>query len=307
MLRKLSVALAAGVAAVGFVSLATSASVAAATETSTWKPEHFNLEAKCKIDDEKALLVVENKSDKEVDFALIKKRDGDDGPSDMLTDTEMSSRDAIKGEVKAHDKKFVKVPFKSEHDTWLLFIKKEKEPTDAQDSTWEWKFVDKVTVGKLKSCFFDIKTVCKVDDHTVKMEIINKSPWDASFKLEQKDDDFETTGTVEKKDSVHVKVPFRSEDDKWLLTIKPDVDHEDGSDASEAASWGGDLKKIGKTTIKHRVGPVEPCEKPTPKPTEKPELPVTGSSTLSFMGVGLGLFSLGAVLLLLARRRRGIG
>lgn len=299
MLRSLSAAATAGMLAVLGLGLTASPATAEsdATASSGWERD-FDLKAKCKPDRDHALLVVINHSDKSAHF-LVKKADDDkdDKPADVTVESATGDHDGFSGKVDAHDEAFVKVPWKSEKDTWKLFIKKDGDKGDDKNDH-KFKFVTKTTVGKLDRCKkddeddkkFSLRTVCKPDDEHVKLKIVNDSKRDEDFELKKKDGDKKDetiTGTVKAHDSEIVTVPFKSPDDVWIL-------------------------HIDKKQIKHKVGDAKDCKKPTEAPTtpsEKPTgpaLPVTGSSMVGVAGVGLSMLGVGALALLIARRRRAL-
>lgn len=185
---------------------------------------------------------------------------------------------AVKGEggpftiwVDKGDEKSVKVPWTSEEDTWKLTVKDD--------------YRGDVKVGDLKKCHrdkddFDLHAVCKPDEHHVRLAIRNDSAEDEKFKLKKKGDDSPVTGTAKAGEHTFVTVKWDSPEDTWILHIDD--------------QW-----------IKEKVDSPKACEK---KPTEKPTLPVTGVSSATWMGIGLGMLGVGAAaLLFVAYRARRLG
>lgn len=127
---------------------------------------------------------------------------------------------------------------------------------------------------------FDLHAVCKPDEHHVRLAIRNDSAEDEKFKLKKKGDDSSVTGTAKAGEHTFVTVKWDSPEDTWILHIDD--------------QW-----------IKEKVDSPKACEK---KPTEKPTLPVTGASSATWMGIGLGMLGVGAAaLLFVAYRARRLG
>ncbi|MBA4496130.1 hypothetical protein ACFO25_20575 [Paenactinomyces guangxiensis] len=246
----------------------------------TGKPDRalFNLISNCRIDDQSAQFRIQNRSDKDYKYNLVR----------------VGGNEKYEGVAKAGQDSVVKVTWTSPGDTWKLEIAGHTFTKTADNNI---KCKAAVTPPRAD---FNLISMCRPDHLKAKFRIQNKAGKDYDFTLTRFGDGKQYNGTVNAGSDAYVEVPWSSSKDTWKLSIgghafikvagdnkkcKTDQPPGDGSNGNNENS-GNNNEGNNKEGNNGTGGP----------------LPKTATDYIMNSLLGLGMFALGAFALQLQNK-----